>query len=379
MNSLTGLFSPSELAALKKHIFVFSEGRFSSWDAVKDRQVVVFGAGHYGRGTIDLLLKEGVTPLFCVDADSTRIGTSYKNILTRPVAALAEAKNALVVLSSAYAGEMFTLCRQYPVETVLPIELPLASTPVAPIGLHMEEYEHNANLAELVALLDPTSREVLKNFLSFQFTLDLTYMQKAYTPHPYFDRDFLHRIRYDVFCDLGASFGDTWHDYRTFTPCGKKNEYTYYAVEPDLNSFLQLQKNTINDRNVLPLFAAISATDGMTYISTEGQGSNLYFVDERKRAEVPMRSLDSLFHRLGPKPTVIKADVEGGEANVLDGGHNLLRTVKPDLIFSLYHKKNDFYELPLRIAKAGAYELGIRQHTTSYGELMVYALAKERQ
>lgn len=375
MNSLAGLFSPGELDRLRKTRFPFSGGRFSSWDDVRDRQIIVFGAGHYGRGTMDMLLKEGVTPRFCVDANPAVVGSSYRNIPARPVAALEEAKNALVILTSAYAGEMHALCRRFAVETALPTELPAASSPVAPIGLRMEEYERNAALEEMIAVLDDRSKSVLKNFLAFQFTLDLEYIRSVYTPHPYFDKDFLRRVRYEVFCDLGASFGDTWEAYCAHTDCGKQNAYTYYAVEPDLGSFLELQKKTSGNPNVIPLFFAVSAEDGMAHISEEGQGSNLCFVDEKKGNTVPLRSLDSLFHRMGPKPTVIKADVEGVEADVLRGGQNLLRTARPDLIFSLYHRKNDFYEIPLSILRAGRYEIAIRQHTRSYGELVVYALA----
>ncbi|MEG6503851.1 MULTISPECIES: FkbM family methyltransferase [unclassified Desulfovibrio] len=376
MNYLESVFSSKELAALKKACFTFSKKSYGSFAEIQDRDVIVFGAGLFGQIVVDMLLREGIVPKYCIDSNPAKIGTRYRDINILSVETLQKESYPLVILTSAYAREMFEQCKKYKVETILPVDLPPSSIPAPPVGYHFDEAAGTAEIAELASLLDEQSLLVLKNFLAFQLTLDLKFIKKIYIPDPYYAPDMLSMVRYDVFCDLGASIGDTYKDFLKHTIPGKTGQYKYYAFEPDYDSFLQLQNTTKDDTNVVASFLAIAKSDGLMAISGSGIESSLLVSDRENRREVQVKSLDSFFKGKNPLPTILKADVEGYEMEVLRGADNLIRSQRPDLIFSVYHKKEDIYAIPLYIHRLNlGYSIHLRQHSETYGDTVVYAIA----
>lgn len=60
-----------------------------------------------------------------------------------------------------------------------------------------------------------------------------------------------------------------------------------------------------------------------------------------------------------------------------EGASKLIKKYRPDLIFSIYHKKEDLWEIPLFIHNLNlGYKIHIRQQSASYGETIVYAIAE---
>lgn len=57
---------------------------------------------------------------------------------------------------------------------------------------------------------------------------------------------------------------------------------------------------------------------------------------------VPVRTLDSLFNDGLLPPSLVKIDVEGAEAQVLEGGSDLLALVKPQLLIEVHSIKSMF-------------------------------------
>ena len=59
----------------------------------------------------------------------------------------------------------------------------------------------------------------------------------------------------------------------------------------------------------------------------------------------------------------IKYDVEGSDAQALDGSTETIRAHKPDLLLSLYHRTEDIFALPLQLhALCPEYRLYIRRY-----------------
>jgi FkbM family methyltransferase len=64
----------------------------------------------------------------------------------------------------------------------------------------------------------------------------------------------------------------------------------------------------------------------------------------------------------------IKMDIEGSELNALRGAEKTIKRFRPKLAISIYHKHEDFFEIPLHINDLGAnYEFYVH-HVTIYGE-----------
>src|SRR6185295_9088523 len=72
------------------------------------------------------------------------------------------------------------------------------------------------------------------------------------------------------------------------------------------------------------------AADGSAKFKV-GERVNWGKLDERGTLEVQVRSLDSVARERGRSPAVLKIDVEGGEAAVLDGAYRLLSDARPIL------------------------------------------------
>jgi len=63
-----------------------------------------------------------------------------------------------------------------------------------------------------------------------------------------------------------------------------------------------------------------------------------------------MTSVDEFVKENKLEVGVIKLDVEGSESNVIAGAKETIKMYRPVLIVSLYHKGQDFFEIP-RIVK----------------------------
>ncbi|MCL1983378.1 MAG: FkbM family methyltransferase, partial [Clostridiales bacterium] len=76
-----------------------------------------------------------------------------------------------------------------------------------------------------------------------------------------------------------------------------------------------------------------------------------------------------------PPPTYIKMDIEGAELMALKGAENIIRSHKPKLAISAYHKPEDVYTLPMLIRSyRNDYKFYLRHYTNSLNETVLYAV-----
>lgn len=93
-----------------------------------------------------------------------------------------------------------------------------------------------------------------------------------------------------------------------------------------------------------------------------------------KPDDLPVRSIDSM-HLAGDIGRVdfIKLDIEGGEKLALIGGNYVINKYRPRLAVSLYHNRNDIFELILLIREMFPfYELYLDHYTYNLGETVLY-------
>jgi FkbM family methyltransferase len=96
---------------------------------------------------------------------------------------------------------------------------------------------------------------------------------------------------------------------------------------------------------------------------------------------VPTVAIDDLVRtRAIDRVDFIKLDVEGAELAVLEGAAETIRRDRPTLAVSLYHRLDDFVEIPAFLAAAGVdYELYLDHFTIHGAETVLFAQAPERQ
>jgi len=197
------------------------------------------------------------------------------------------------------------------------------------------------------------------------------------SPDPiYLPRDVFAWSEDERFADCGAYDGDTLREFISRgVPFAK-----WWAFEPDpanyrrLVTFIGSLPTAIRER-ITAYQAATGAKRGR--VGFAGDASEGSHVDARGSIEVECMSLDELPH--GDAPTYIKLDVEGAEESTLRGASSLIRSCRPILAVSAYHRLEDLWELPLLVHDLrGDYRIMLRRHGNEYWDVVLYAVPPSR-
>lgn len=158
--------------------------------------------------------------------------------------------------------------------------------------------------------------------------------------------------------DCGAYIGDSVEGVCKAIP---EKEIHYYAFEPLHENVILMDKNTrfkelckefktfeygVGEKNEILRFGVNDSNlDGGRFISEDKPEvfSDVLSLD--------IRSLDGL--NLEVKGQLyIKMDIEGSELAALKGAKHLIEQKRPYLAICLYHRKNDYIEIPLYLKKS---------------------------
>lgn len=123
-----------------------------------------------------------------------------------------------------------------------------------------------------------------------------------------------------------------------------------HAFEPSPTTFSYLEQN-ISDvglPNISNVHAALGEFVGqVTFPDSLCPGASLngkfYGVEN---VSVPQTTIDSYCSSHNIIPTFIKLDVEGAEYQTLNGAKESIQKYNPKMVISLYHRDNDFVEIP---------------------------------
>lgn len=133
-----------------------------------------------------------------------------------------------------------------------------------------------------------------------------------------------------------------------------------YAFEPGLNNLPYTRRNCANChyRNISLIEMAISSSEGCASLYVEAlSGQNNSLVEnyevfaanarsagsraETAAAEVQTIRLDSYVEQHALRPALVKIDVEGAEAAVLNGATNILRLIRPVLMVEVTQRHSE--------------------------------------
>jgi FkbM family methyltransferase len=119
-----------------------------------------------------------------------------------------------------------------------------------------------------------------------------------------------------------------------------------YAFEPWPENYACLSSNLRHNdglnESVVALHKAVGATDGTVYLTGGSSDGHHHLQQGSELADVEgtIVSLDCFIKSGNPCPALMKIDVEGMEANVIEGAKEILRQSKPILILE-HHKRQD--------------------------------------
>lgn len=199
--------------------------------------------------------------------------------------------------------------------------------------------------------------------------------------HYFFERDGV-RIQPeagDCIIDGGACFGDTGVFFaRAAGPQGRVYSFEPLPTHIDVIA-LNIDQNKLEDRMFIVPNGLGETTNQVQAIAPElAQMSNPGFSLTNIENAVPVISLDD-FAAIQHLERVdfIKLDVEGFEIAALKGAARTIEAHRPRLAISLYHKPQDFFEIPIYLkTNYPFYKLYLDHYTIFQEETVLFAIAE---
>lgn len=146
--------------------------------------------------------------------------------------------------------------------------------------------------------------------------------------------------------DAGAFTGDTT------LPLSKVTTGNIYAFEPFEDSFNLLKKNIHdnNIKNIIPIKKSLGNINGdrtlfLSGNNVQGITSNPNIRNYDNELKVQEITIDKFVEDNNLDIGFITVDVEGAEMDLLKGAINTIKTQKPILFISIYHKVSDYFDI----------------------------------
>ena len=171
------------------------------------------------------------------------------------------------------------------------------------------------------------------------------------------------------FVDCGAYDGDTIRSFKIRTNDKFKK---IWAFEPDADNFVRLVDYVEKEQD-----KRIEVINGGVYSQNtdmffRGNCSTTSALAQTGEEKVRVYQLDSI---IDEPVTYIKMDIEGSEKEALSGAKRIIAEYKPKLAICIYHKIEDFWEIPLLIKMLNPdYKIYIRNYEDRIDETICYAV-----
>lgn len=310
------------------------------WQYLKTaaKPIVLYGMGNGADKIIKVLEQNGIPFKGVFASDGFKKGKIFHGFEVESYADLKARFGDMIVLLC------FGSARPEVIENVKKIsleqELYAPEVPVIGDGLWTLDYylENKERFDRIYNILaDEKSKQTFSNVIKYKISGKLDYLFECEVDETEPEKSFLHRKTSEIFLDLGAYNGDTALSFAKVNPDYKK----IIAVEPDRKTFKKLLKNTENLSNTECFNLCISYFTGKGNFSMNA-GRNSIVSD--LGTETDFSTVDDLLK--GEKVTFIKMDVEGEEKNALSGALKTIKTYKPRMLISAYHRTEDLLSLP---------------------------------
>ncbi len=312
--------------------------------AATDKTVVMYGMGNGADKILNICSRYGIEIADFFASDGFVRGHSFHGKTVLSYSAVKEkygAQNIIVLLSFASSlPEVLALFDKVDSEC----EMYAPDVPVCGDALFDMEFfnTHREEIDAVYAMLaDDTSRDIYEKVIKYKLSGRICNLREAVT-----DRDEAFSLIGDIrrAADLGAYNGDTAKELIRRYPHIEE----IYALEPDRRSFKKLSEYAEGISSpVIHTINAAAWCKTATLTFAEGGSRNSGAFAKGKTTEVSALSLDSIL--FGRAVDYIKYDVEGAEKEALIGSAETIRTHKPRLLVSVYHRSEDIFALPLQI------------------------------
>ena len=343
-------------------------------------KIAIFGAGHAGRTALKIFHDAGVRVDFFCDNDEKKWNTWISGIKCISPFNLPEDIYIVVALDR-YKEILLQLEGRKNIFVISDLNWFRYQEEMNPFlqrSLWGSTKEKIESVAEILG--DDISKEVFLTILKSYSngTMFHCFWENVRSKdEQYFPKDLFSLGDHEIFVDCGAYTGDT---VKTFL---KETGYKFreiHAFEIERENF-ELMKNAMRRIPVSgEIFCypyGVWSESGKFPIQIPQEMSIettlLNAVDGKFLRYVEVRAIDELL--FGRDVTFIKMDIEGAELNALRGAMRTIDVCCPKLAISIYHKPEDFFEIPLYIKSLSkGYKIYFRHYTYLDQDTICYAV-----
>lgn len=231
--------------------------------------------------------------------------------------------------------------------------------------------EHAQLLKEAYdSLDDDKSRFLFENILKYRITYDFSELKRSGLVDNLKNQYYVPELSFsdhEIIVDCGAYTGDTAKFFYNSIPGCR-----VIALEPDEKNFMVMKKLKLEGLKLINC-GAWSEDTTLSFSNGSG-GTSAGKISESGDTKIEVRALDNLPEC--QSATYIKMDIEGAELEALKGAEKIIKKNRPKLAICIYHKPQDFYEIPLYIKKLNPdYKLFIHHHLPyTSDETVLYAV-----
>jgi len=224
-------------------------------------------------------------------------------------------------------------------------------------------------------LADDTSQQCLERVVAFRMGLDLEYAGFAHPEPQYFNAITLPPLRENAaslrYLDGGAYNGDSLLQLLQLASVERA-----WLFEPDPANFALLRLQ-VGGAKVRGHCVPLGLSDRYAVLRFGGQQGMAGTIRPDGDDCISTVAVDDLL--AGEGIDLLKLDIEGAEAAALRGAAHTLRSSRPVLAISAYHKPDDLWQLPDLISDiCPDYTCYLRQHASNSFDLVLYAVPNSR-
>ena len=351
--------------------------------SLKERKIVIYGAGNYGSIIYNLLISNGISVdniLAFIDITATDNSTFLGHDVHQPNDKK-HLKECIVIVSIYSSLSNHEKIKEHlhhlGYEDIIScyeiaISFHIANTPSTRI-VHSNFWP--LNIDKIVAGCNYWEDKVslltyINHFTGYStgkincFSLETNHLQ-YFAPPP------LSNKGYRNFFDCGAFDGDT---IRSLKEIGYEPE-NIICFEPCEKNFNNLSRyihssENLSKRSVLFPCGVWDRTEQLQFNDTGGAAST---ISGNGDAIIQCVAIDDAIK--GVQPTFIKMDIEGAELKAIRGAEETIRAYQPDLAISVYHSLSHFWEIPALLRQfVPNYRFYLRTYGAAGFETILYAV-----
>ncbi len=234
-----------------------------------------------------------------------------------------------------------------------------------------EDFKANFDKYEGVYTLlhDKASKNQFHNIINFRLSYDLNYMRgfPAIEDRQYFEDFLALGTSGETFIDIGAFDGYTSQEFIRLCPGYR----AVYLFEPDGNNIDSAKKRLARFNNIFFHQKGLSNEKKSLRFDSSGSSSK---ISETGSIRIEVDRLDDI---VAEQVSFIKMDIEGAEAEAIEGAVNIIEKYHPKLAISAYHKPDDLWKIPEQIlAIRNDYHLYLRHYTEGIAETVMFFVPK---